>query len=233
MSPPRCTTSADLSLATALFSGLLFATTAVAEDWSGDYVGAFGPYETATRKISVPDTYAEAGSDHVNGWGMGALAGYNWQTGSFQLGAETDATWSEVEPRMTYPFRSSSQAIHIYDDFNYLGSLRGRAGYAFGPFLLYGTGGIAWMHGASRLNMAEGAIPNWGPSVANDHASAFHLGLVGGAGLEWKLDSALTLRTEWLYYDFAPEPYDYSGVSLHTQGGGGVNAFRAAVITKF
>jgi opacity protein-like surface antigen len=216
-----------------ILAGLLFASTAVAEDWSGDYVGVFGSYETATRKISVPDTYAEAGSAHVNGWGVGALAGYNWQMGSFLLGAEIDATWSELEPRMTYPLKSSTQAIHIYDDFNYLGSLRGRAGYALGPFLLYGTGGLAWMHGASRLHMTEGAAPDWGPSVANDYASAFHLGLVGGAGLEWKLHPALTLRTEWLYYDFASEPYDYSGVGIRTQGGGVVNAFHAAAISKF
>jgi hypothetical protein len=67
---------------------------------------------------------------------------------------------------------------------------------------------------------ANHGVINGGPSAANDHATAFYPGLVGSAGPEWKVHPALMLRTEWLYYDFAPEPHNHLGVSIPTQGGG-------------
>jgi high affinity Mn2+ porin len=215
-------------------AALLYAGGAIAEDWNGPYVGGFASYETATRKLTVPTSFAPREEPRVNGWGAGAIAGYNWQVNpAFLLGVEVDQTWSYVEPRMTYLSRSSTQAIHIYDAFNYLGSLRGRAGFTYGPLLLYGTGGVAWMHGASRLNMTDGPAPNWGPSIANDYADAWHLGWSAGAGLEWKASAALTARAEWLRYDFGTQPYYYQGVSINTVGGGVVEAFRSALITQF
>jgi opacity protein-like surface antigen len=51
--------------------------------------------------------------------------GYNWQRGSGLIGIESDFDFA--------------------DNLNYLISVRGRIGWALGSWLLYGTGGVAFI----------------------------------------------------------------------------------------
>jgi opacity protein-like surface antigen len=215
----------------------LMAYPAVAQDWSGAYIGGFGAYEHATRDMSVPSTYNRRRTPDRLGWGAGGLAGYNWQMTSFVIGAELDLSWSDVEPRMTFLPVHGTQAIHTYTTFDYLASLRGRAGYASGPFLLYATGGLAWMQSQSHLGMTAGTPPNWGPSILDDFASAQHWGWVAGTGIEFRvipnLARPVELRAEWLHYDFSSEVYDYTIAGVLTNGAGSVDTVRIAILAAF
>ena len=210
----------------------LMAYPAAAQDWSGAYIGGFGAYEHANREMSVPSIYKVRATPDRLGWGAGGLVGYNWQMNSFLIGAELDLSWSDDEPRMTFPAMLGTQAIHTYTTFDYLATLRWRAGFTFGGTLVYGTAGVAWMHGRSHLMMTEGVGPNWGPAIATDDANAQHWGWVAGAGLEYQLLPALMLRTEWLHYDFGSEAYNYPTTSILTQGAGVVDAVRAAIVAR-
>jgi len=94
----------------------------------------------------------------------GAHAGFNWQgPSSWVIGVEGDANFA--------------------DGVDYLASVRGRLGYAFGRSLLFGTGGVAFA-GFNEADLEE------------------ETGWVAGGGIETKVRDNLSLGLEALYYDF-------------------------------
>jgi outer membrane immunogenic protein len=95
----------------------------------------------------------------------GAHLGFNWQAASgWVFGAEGD--------------------INLAEDIEYLASVRGRLGYAFGRTLLYGTGGVAFA--------------GFGDNALDEDAT----GWVAGGGVETKVRENMSLGLEALYYDF-------------------------------
>ncbi len=128
--------------------------------WTGFYIGAnLGGVWDNTNDIDVID-------DSVIG---GAHLGYNWQGPSnIVLGIEGD--------------------VDFADGIDYLATIRGRLGYAFGPSLLYGTGGVAF---ASFNNN----------DLFNNNNN--ETGWVAGGGLERKIRENVSVGLEGLYYDFS------------------------------
>jgi len=88
------------------------------------------------------------------------------------------------------------------------GSLRGRVGYAFDPFLIYGTGGLA--------------LANAELSDATSADSNTHVGWTVGAGAEALLTDKIFSRLEYRYSDFGSKDYTLdtgtvsSGFSEHS-----------------
>jgi len=149
-----------------------------ADTWSGIYVGAFGGYDWANF---------DAGSVDVNDWDAGAFAGYNWQSGSIVYGAEAD---------LGYSFGSETSGPNSIDRGMY-GSLRGRLGYAFDPFMIYGTGGLA----VANAELSDG--------VGSD--SNTHIGWTVGAGAEALLTDKIFSRVEYRYSDYGSKDYTLGG----------------------
>jgi outer membrane immunogenic protein len=155
--------------------------------WTGAYAGILAGYGWAN--------FRDGGTT-----GAGAIAGgylgYNVQTpDNWVYGIEADGMWSGIAGNN---FNS--------DRINYLSTVRGRLGYAFGDFLLYGTGGVA----------VAGVTTNDGAS-----ASQTHVGWVAGAGVEAALTSNVVARVE----------YNYVGLNTRNYGNG-VTAAPAASIVK-
>ena len=71
--------------------------------------------------------------------------GYNWQSGQFVFGVETDAQLTGAD--------DSSGGLKF--SIPWFGTLRGRAGVAVNNMLFYGTGGLAY--GSGRIE-AIGAV---------------------------------------------------------------------------
>ena len=127
------TAAAALPNAPASAGGLL------APIWSGAYIGldagaGWGTVRDATYSQSID----------LAGLTGGLHAGYNFQIGNIVLGAEADAMLSGAGA--TLPLGPASS---VSLDLNWAASIRGRLGFAFGPLLLYGTGGVAWSQLAS------------------------------------------------------------------------------------
>ena len=76
------------------------------------------------------------------------------------------------------------------------GSLRARLGYAFGPALIYATGGVA----AASFKTSKTNLDYPGDGTQSGTSTRF--GWTLGAGVEYKLSSAWSLRTEYRYTDF-------------------------------
>src|SRR3569832_2562043 len=61
--------------------------------WSGFYVGINGGYGVGRSNWSDPATDPTQRGFNLSGGVVGGQLGYNWQTGPFVLGLESDLDW--------------------------------------------------------------------------------------------------------------------------------------------
>jgi outer membrane immunogenic protein len=117
------------------------------------------------------------------------------------LGIETDFSGTKLDGNQTivtnvagfFPLTSS-----VSQDMSWIGTTRGRLGWASGNVLLYATGGAAYAnvsYGYTQNNIAGG-----GATAVAVSDSATQFGWTVGGGLEWGF-GAWSLRGEYLYYD--------------------------------
>ncbi|WP_125461645.1 MULTISPECIES: outer membrane beta-barrel protein [Rhodomicrobium] len=162
--------------------------------WAGFYAGihagaVVGDDTTFNLAVTAGETFTtrEQG-DAENAFLAGVHVGYNWQLSNIVLGVEGDISAlggkRDVEDQ---GFKLAEQ------DDKWLASIRGRLGYAAGPLLIYGTGGVAFLNG--ELTYPDGTKP-FDDSVT---------GWVAGGGVEYKLDGNWSLGVEGLYYAFDDE----------------------------
>jgi outer membrane immunogenic protein len=161
--------------------------------WEGFYAGVHGGYASGDVDVFVGGGGPGAGSPK-GGFG-GFQLGYNYLvTPSWLLGYEVDASFGDINDA-TAPFAGSNFKVDAF------GTGRGRLGYVHGPWLLYGTFGMAW------------AKPNWTvPGVDNTRAN---IGWAGGLGVEYAFAPNWSAKVEYLYADF--------GETRRTVGGGPLN----------
>jgi outer membrane immunogenic protein len=97
-----------------------------------------------------PVNYPTIAANNLTNTGFigGIQTGYNWQINSLVLGAEADfsgttasGTVNASAPYPSHPFSTFNWATSVRED--YFATIRGRASYAVGPVLIYGTGGLA------------------------------------------------------------------------------------------
>ncbi len=131
----------------------------------------------------------------------GYQAGYNWQLPNHVvLGIEADATFGSPvdQPRLAAaPYNAT---------IDYANTVRGRAGYAFGRWLPYLTGGFAWGHSHVNLNDATGAV--------FAAPGKIQTGWTVGAGVEFAVSGNWTAKLEYDYVDLSRRMYDLSGFGL-------------------
>ena len=149
-------------------------------NWTGAYVGANLGYQWG----SVANLSLEPAG--ING---GAQAGYNWQTGQFVVGFETDIQVSSADDTF---------ALYQYSN-PWFGTARGRAGIAFSNVLLYATAGLAY--GGEKLNFV---------GATETHTD---LGWTAGAGIEVGLTRNWSAKAEYLYFDLGGQNYVLTGVN--------------------
>jgi outer membrane immunogenic protein len=178
---------------------------------------------------------------------FGGQIGYNWQMGAWVFGIEGDydgvsisGTGSAIFPSRLAP--GHTDAFTATEKINWLASLRGRVGYAFGLGMLYFTGGGAWEGVTTDATISA----NTGVHIFSESAagsfSATRSGFVVGTGYEVMIDRNWTARAEYLFYDFGKS--DTNSLALPScmvpgcgvniaNGGNHVNEFRLGVNYKF
>jgi outer membrane immunogenic protein len=142
----------------------------VGVDWSGLYLGVNGGG-------AWNNTHSSDFVDPTGGFGGGQI-GYNFQRGNIVFGVEADFQGAGI---------SDKDAAGDKSELNWFGTVRGRLGYAFGPALLYGTGGFAY-----------GNVKNTAPGFFST-TSETQTGWVAGGGLEYKLAPAWSIKTEYQF----------------------------------
>jgi outer membrane immunogenic protein len=150
--------------------------------WTGFYIGANIGYGWA-------NVGAASFSNDLNGVIGGGQIGYNWQTGGLVLGVEGDFQGSGER-------RSDSGTIGgigftVDQDIPWFATIRGRLGYAAGPWLFYGTGGAAWQNYKLSVTAPGGSVSD----------NATKAGWTAGGGVEWMFAPQWSLKAEYLYMD--------------------------------
>jgi len=188
---------AALAAASVLASGAAFAADAP-YSYGGGYSDPYAPAQQATwNGFYVGGLlgygFGEAAGFEPDGFLGGITAGINYQVDAFLFGAEADVAAAGI----------NEEGIEDYD-IDWVGTVRGRIGYAFDRFVVYGTGGFAWTNAEY-----DGAGTD----------SNFHGGWTVGAGLEAAITSNVSAKVEYLYMDFTDEFYAGYGAiepDLHT-----------------
>jgi outer membrane immunogenic protein len=188
--------------------------------WSGFYLGGNIGYGLgkATADFSILGVPSFSGSERLNGLVGGVQGGYNWQLGPLVVGAELDAQATNQKARSSQacaaPLCGALTITQSSDDkLVWFGTLRGRLGFAAGPFLLYGTGGAGYgqFQNTQTLTTALGSVT----TTTIDQ----HLAWVYGGGIETALGPSWSARLEYLYLDSGTVTTNYSlaGIGLITQ----------------
>jgi outer membrane immunogenic protein len=156
-------------------------------DWTGFYVGVLGGYGFG----NTDTTGGSTSSIQTNGVLGGVTVGGNYQIDSFVLGIEGDVGWSGQSGSATCAAGTCSA------DYDWIGSVRGRAGYAIDPVLLYATGGVA----VARVNTSVSPVA---PGTTGSYSDTF-TGWTIGAGAEAALTEQLSAKIEYSYSDFGDQ----------------------------
>ena len=147
--------------------------------WTGFYVGlnaGYGWQGSNDNSIFVPaGTFLTAPlasglvtfpDNEGDGFVGGGQIGYNYQIGSFVVGLEGDIQYADFGREFSY-------LGNDFESSDWFGTVRARAGVAFGQALIYGTGGFAF---------------------ADDVG-----GWTVGGGVEYAFTNNLSLKVEGLY----------------------------------
>ncbi|TGQ19249.1 MAG: porin family protein [Mesorhizobium sp.] len=169
-----------------LAADLVHPVAAMPFSWTGFYVGgqAGGGWN---------DSHWSGGFVPFNTNGSGGIfggqIGYNYQIGQYVLGIEGDLAGSTVKGDNQCSIDVGTACETKQD---YLGSVRGRLGYAFDRFLIYGDAGVAF----TKYKIAEVDAAN------QTFGGGSRVGWTAGLGAEYALTDHWTAGVEWNYYDF-------------------------------
>jgi outer membrane immunogenic protein len=195
-----------------LFFTAAVATTAPAlsqeiKPFQGLYVGVHGGYgwQNITGVFDNGDAATSLDPLDNNGPIAGGQLGYNVQHNWFMMGVEADASGSlggnEVTHNEGLPAvaaatlgaapQTPTRAL-LSADLSYLATIRGRLGFVMQNVLFYGTAGVAF----GRFKLQQN-LPDYNAALRLNQT----VGVYGG-GIEWKLAYGVSIRGEYLHYDF-------------------------------
>ena len=154
------------------------------------------PFRVWRRPIGR-DTLGPAPATGRNDFGGligGVQAGYNlWLPSGLLLGAEADISFPSYIESNSIVSKLATARSDVTHQWDFIGSVRGRIGYATGPWLAYATGGFAFA-GERYLNDL--------PSGDREKTLDTRFGWIAGAGLEYAFAPHWSARLEYLYYQF-------------------------------
>ena len=160
-------------------------------DWNGLYVGAQAGYAeghaSGLPASSIPGTRAAFGRPDG-----GLYLGYNYVFSSrLVLGAEADISFPYFYEDGATSSPSRARGNSLSEKIDFVAALRGRLGYAWNRWLIYGTGGVA----PSETHFIDSS------GVTNDRHQIlrWRAGWAMGGGADFRFAPGWTARIECLY----------------------------------
>ncbi|KQY97928.1 hypothetical protein ASD45_18215 [Pseudolabrys sp. Root1462] len=170
--------------------------------WSGFYLGGNvgGGWAKASSEFSTTGPVFGTANNPMSGVTGGVTLGYNWQSGPFVFGGETDFQYSGINGSLSTSCPAATCLVPVsasYDQkVHWFGTVRGRAGYAQDGWLIYATGGYAY----ARLETT--ATASAGGASASLSQNDNRNGWTVGGGIEVALTSHWSAKAEYLYMNF-------------------------------
>lgn len=185
-------------------------------DWSGPYAGiqaGYGWGEATANTELIEDVIVlsdpisldppEDGSIDAEGVLGGLHAGYNLQTGNLVFGIEGDAELTDMDGDTDVLRQVEDPPVATQEkEYDWLASLRLRAGYAMDRALVYATGGLAVGDVDMSFALLDGSFDE------SETETAF--GWTVGGGLEYAVTDNLSVRVEYRYTDL--EDTSFGGI---------------------
>ena len=188
--------------------------------WTGFYVGATFGYGVGSNTIqqnylpSAPGFFGPASATggsataHTSGFLGGVGGGYNYQWNQFVFGLEGDASIADLSGKSkALPAQPSPPIPGSFTDnrerLDFIATLRPRAGFLVLPQLLgFVTGGLAIGH--ANYSAETGFSPG-APFQYRGSSNPIKLGWTVGAGAEYAIAPAWSIKAEYLYVDLGSE----------------------------
>lgn len=185
--------------AVAALGVMLCATSAAADGptkWTGLFVGANIGWSTGRVEHAQTNGGMDYGPFSYNADGMtgGVALGYNMQFQHIVAGIEVEGGYMDLSGDGRIP--SSDPAHHqaLDVDGGLYGLIAGRLGLAWDRTLVYGKAGYAYLDGDAGQKTTK-------PGFVTHRSGAFQ-GLAYGAGLEHAMTNRVSIRFEWMRFDF-------------------------------
>jgi high affinity Mn2+ porin len=197
-------------------------------DWNGAYVGVHAGFADGNSNWSAVPGLAGAFSlpanfDFFAGTGSyyaGLQAGYNWVLPSrLLIGIEVDASFPNSD--VTVPnsiaggqvfFSPAAGLASFGERVVEFGTFRGRIGYAFDRWMVYGTGGVAWTHDVLTRTQIDGTSGAAAPGTIEPEL-LWRFGWAAGIGVEMALSPRWTARAEYMFTQFGRSGVSFPGAA--------------------
>jgi outer membrane immunogenic protein len=189
--------------------------------WSGFSIGVHAGYgfEGSGDQTTLAD-----GLDFINvpfngvtmeGGFFGVSVGKDWQVGNVVYGIVVDISKSDISGFFTPDVDDGFET-----KIDWFGTVRGKLGYATGPYLLYATGGLAY----GKVKATQGDIdipaPVFDPDTGFVSKSEIRIGWAAGGGIDVSVAKNLIFGVEYLYVDLGDDTVTMTG----PQAGGTVTS---------
>jgi outer membrane immunogenic protein len=167
-------------------------------NWSGFYLGVNGGFGFGHGKASGSyGGFSVSAAQDIPGGLAGGQFGYNWQAGHMVFGLEADAQYSSQErDTLLCPASACGADVNLKNKLPWFATARGRIGYAFAQYLVYGTGGFAYAGLSSTLSASAG-----GASTDLISWSEARPAWTIGGGVEFAITRGWSAKFEYLYLD--------------------------------
>jgi opacity protein-like surface antigen len=177
-----------------------------ASPWTGFYAGmhlgsgwANETWQGGIGSLGASSFNPFTGVGSGNGAVGGGQVGWNFQTGPWVFGVEASFGLADIN-LMAGCGRAQFLCTNHIDA---LGTLTGRAGFAFDQFLIYAKGGAA----AERVRSEVAPYPGGGANpifglMDRFNGTSTQWGWTAGAGLEFAFNPAFSAFAEYDYFDF-------------------------------
>lgn len=158
---------------------------------TGTGANAFSPGFCGGMATSTgPGTGCRDDNDGVE---AGVRAGYDMQFGNFVVGALAEYSVNNVQDSVT-GFSTTPAFYTFTRELESTAAARLKLGYAYGPALIYGTGGYAYGKFENKFRTSNQANSFTETSEGDDGD-----GWQAGGGVEYALGRGLTVSGEYLY----------------------------------
>ena len=192
---------------------------ATSYSWAGPYLGVLAGYGLSGRLTGSDADAIRSSIPETKGGIFGAMAGYNFQSGSWVYGPEFDLGFSTADGKKSET--SGLVSGENKTNQNAFGSARVRLGYAFNNVLVFATAGAAGT--ALKLSYNE-----TGPGYTyHESYTKTLMGYTLGAGIEYGITQNVTARAEYRYASYQNEKFGDSKYGLDTHD------IRAGLAYKF
>lgn len=186
--------------------------------WTGFYVGGYAGNNNGRASANTSTVYSTSGYfspttvGNINRVGTqiiksnnftgGGTIGYNFQKRNFLIGAEFDFGANRISQSVsgsgTYTSTTAGFTITQSVKSNWMMTLRPRVGAATKKVLLYATGGLAVTNLKYAGNFTETSLSG----TESGSFSKTKKGWAAGGGIEFKVSSRWSVKTEYLFSQF-------------------------------